>query len=223
MPGNTLFDRLVAAAGPTWHSYTRHDFVLRLALGDLPETAFRHYLIQDYLFLLHFSRAWGLAIYKSDTLAEMRRAQALVAATLDVEIGLHIEYCRSWGIDTGALGAAPEAMPTVAYTRFVLDRGLAGDRLDLEVVLAPCIVGYAEIAAERMADPATKRDGNPYKSWLDMYAGPEYQALAEEAKAALDEQYGRRGGEGRFPALAAGFTAATRLEADFWQMGLDAA
>ena len=222
MPGNALFDRLVAASGATWRSYTRHDFVLLLAAGDLPEAAFRHYLIQDYLFLLHFSRAWGLAIYKSDTLAEMRRAQSLVAATLDVEIGLHVEYCRGWGIDVAAMAETPEALQTIAYTRFVLDRGLAGDRLDLEVALAPCIVGYAEIAAERMADPATKLAGNRYKSWLDMYAGAEYQALAEEAKAALDEQYVRRGGEGRFPALAAAFTAATRLEADFWQMGLDA-
>jgi thiaminase (transcriptional activator TenA) len=223
VPGNILFDRLVAASGPTWLSYTRHDFVLRLAAGDLPEAAFRHYLIQDYLFLLHFSRAWGLAIYKSDTLAEMRRAQALVAATLDVEIGLHVAYCRGWGIDVAAIEAAPEALPTIAYTRFVLDRGLAGDRLDLEVALAPCVVGYAVIAAERLADPATKRDGNPYKGWLDMYAGDDYQGLAGEAKAALDEQFARRGGEGRFPALAASFAAATRLEAGFWQMGLDAA
>jgi thiaminase/transcriptional activator TenA len=223
MPGNTLFDRLVVAAGPTWHSYTRHDFVLRLAEGTLPEAAFRRYLIQDYLFLLHFSRAWGLAVYKSETLAEMRRAQALVAATLDVEIGLHVEYCRGWGIDTVAMEAAPEALQTVAYTRFVLDRGLAGDRLDLEVALAPCVVGYAEIARERLADPATSLDGNPYKSWLDMYASADYQALANEAKAALDEQFARRAGEGRFAALAASFTAAARLEADFWQMGLDAA
>lgn len=223
MAGNTLFARLVAAAGATWPAYTRHDFVRRLARGDLPEAAFRHYLVQDYLFLLHFSRAWGLAIYKSDTLAEMRRAQRLVAATLDVEIGLHIEYCRGWGIDEAAMIAAPEALQTIAYTRFVLDRGLAGDRLDLEIALAPCVIGYAEIAAEQIADPAIRLDGNPYKSWLDMYAGADYQALAEEAKAALDDQYARRGGEGRFPALAATFAAATRLEADFWQMGLDAA
>jgi thiaminase/transcriptional activator TenA len=218
-----LFDRLAAAAGATWPSYTRHDFVMRLATGDLPKAAFRHYLVQDYLFLLHFARAWGLAIYKSDTLAEMRRAQGLVAATLDVEIGLHIQYCREWGLDETAIAASPEAMQTIAYTRFVLDRGLAGDRLDLEVALAPCIVGYAEIAAERMADPATRLDGNPYKSWLDMYASDDYQTLAREAKAALDEQFARRGGEGRIPALAATFGAATRLEADFWQMGLDAA
>jgi thiaminase/transcriptional activator TenA len=220
---NDLFDRLAAAAGAAWPSYTRHEFVLRLAKGDLPEAAFRHYLVQDYLFLLHFARAWGLAVYKSDTLAEMRRAQGLVAATLDVEIGLHIEYCREWGLDAAAITASPEAMQTIAYTRFVLARGLAGDRLDLEVALAPCVVGYAEIAAERMADPATRLDGNPYKSWLDMYASDDYQALAREAKAALDEQFARRGGEGRIPALSATFTAATRLEADFWQMGLDAA
>jgi thiaminase/transcriptional activator TenA len=222
IPGE-LFRRLVAAAGNVWPAYTRHQFVLRLAHGDLPEPAFRRYLVQDYLFLLHFARAWGLAVYKSDTLAEMRRAQSLVAATLDVEIGLHVEYCRGWGLSEAAMAAEPEALETVAYTRFVLDRGLAGDRLDLEVALAPCVVGYAEIAAERMADPATRHAGNPYRDWLDMYAGDEYQRLAREAAAALDEQFARRGGEGRIPTLAASFTTAARLEADFWQMSLDAA
>jgi thiaminase/transcriptional activator TenA len=217
-----LLSRLVAASAAAWSAYTRHDFVLQLATGELPEACFRRYLVQDYLFLTHFARAWGLAIYKSDILAEMRRAQRLVAATLDVEIGLHIEYCRGWGLSEAAMTAEPEAAPTIAYTRFVLDRGLAGDRLDLEVALAPCIVGYAVIAAERMGDPATRTDGNPFREWLEMYAGADYQALAHEAEAALDDQFARRGGEGRFPALAAGFATAARLEADFWQMGLDA-
>jgi len=216
-----LFARLRTAAGETWPAYTRHDFVLQLARGDLPEAAFRRYLVQDYLFLVHFARAWGLAIYKSDNLAEMRRAHSLVAATLDIEIGLHIECCRGWGLSEEAMAQEPEALETIAYTRFVLDRGLAGDRLDLEAALAPCIVGYAEIAAERMADPATRRERNPYREWLEMYAGADYQSLAREAAAALDEQFARRGGEGRFPALAASFATATRLEADFWQMGVN--
>ena len=201
-------------------AYTRHEFVLRLARGDLPEAAFRRYLVQDYLFLLHFARAWGLAVYKSDTLAEMRRAQSLVAATLDVEIGLHIEYCRGWGLTEAAMAAEPEALETIAYTRFVLDRGLAGDRLDLEVALAPCMIGYAEIARERMADPATRRDGNPYRDWLDMYAGAEYQALARDGAAALDEQFAPARRRGPFPGAGGCFATATRLEADFWQMGL---
>jgi thiaminase (transcriptional activator TenA) len=217
-----LCSRLTAASSEVWRAYIRHDFVLLLAKGELPEACFRRYLTQDYLFLIHFARAWGLAIYKSETLGEMRRAQRLVAATLDVEIGLHIDYCRGWGLSEAAMAAAPEATQTIAYTRFVLERGVAGDRLDLEVALAPCIVGYAVIAAERMADPATRLSGNRYREWLEMYAGPEYQDLAREAEAALDEQFARRGGEGRFASLTAGFATATRLEADFWQMGLDA-
>lgn len=218
-----LFDRLAAAAGDDWRAYTRHEFVRLLARGELPEAAFRRYLVQDYLFLLHFARAWGLAVYKSETLAEMRRAQGLVAATLDVEIGLHVEYCRGWGLSEAAMAAEPEAPETIAYTRFVLDRGLAGDRLDLEVALAPCMIGYAEIARERMAGPETRLAGNPYREWLEMYAGDEYQGLARDMAAALDEQFARRGGEGRFPSLAASFAVAARLEADFWQMGLAAA
>jgi thiaminase/transcriptional activator TenA len=217
-----LFPRLVAASDRDWSAYIRHPFVLLLANGELPEACFRRYLVQDYLFLIHFARAWGLAIYKSDSLGEMRRAQRLVAATHDVEIGLHIDYCRGWGLSEAAMAGEPEALETVAYTRFVLDRGLAGDRLDLEVALAPCVIGYAVIAAERVADPATRFEGNPYREWLEMYAGPDYQELAREAATALDEQFARRGGEGRFSSLAGTFGAASRLEADFWQMGLEA-
>jgi len=220
-PEPALFPRLVAASERDWLSYIRHRFVLLLASGELPEACFRCYLVQDYLFLIHFARAWGLAIYKSDALSEMRRAQRLVAATLDVEIGLHIDYCRRWGLSETAMASEPEAPATIAYTRFVLDRGVAGDRLDLEVALAPCIVGYAVIAAEQIGDPAARLEGNPYREWLEMYAGPDYQGLAGEAAAALDEQFARRGGEGRFPFLVRTFTAAARLEADFWQMALE--
>src|SRR5207248_3649796 len=121
MPGE-LFRRLVSAAGEAWPAYTRHEFVLPLARGELPESAFRRHLVQDYLFLLHFARAWGLAVYKSDTLAEIRRAHSLVAATLDVEIGLHADYCRGWGLTEAGMNAEAEMPETIAYTRFVLDR-----------------------------------------------------------------------------------------------------
>src|SRR5437660_12870662 len=89
-----LCRRLVAASDRDWRAYIRHPFVLLLASGELPEACFRRYLVQDYLFLIHFARAWGLAIYKSVALGEMRRAQRLVAATLDVALGLAVGFFR---------------------------------------------------------------------------------------------------------------------------------
>ncbi|MDP7547780.1 MAG: thiaminase II [Alphaproteobacteria bacterium] len=219
-PSNRLFDRLKAACGEDWQAYTGHDFVRQLATGTLPEAAFRHYLGQDYLFLIHFARAYALAAYKTTDLAEMRAAVASVDGILNAEMALHIDYCQGWGLDEAAMAAQPEAKATIAYTRFVLESGMAGDSLDLYAALAPCVIGYGEIGAALAADPGTVLGGNPYASWIEMYASPDYQAVATDAVAQLDRLAEQRLTPARFEALARTFRQATRLEADFWQMGL---
>ncbi len=214
-----LFGRLRHDAGDAWERYVRHPFVLALADGSLPQPAFQHYLKQDYLFLIHFARAYALAGFKSSSLEELRAASAAVSAIVDVEMPLHVKYCAEWGLSEARMQDEPEDLETMAYTRFVLERGLAGDRLDLDVALIPCVVGYAEVVERLLADPATKRDGNPYGAWLDAYASTEYRALAAGAIANLDRLAAARGGEARYPELLATFVAATRLEEAFWEMG----
>ena len=217
---NSLFDRLKTACGEDWRAYTEHDFVRQLAAGSLSETAFRYYLGQDYLFLIHFARAYALAAYKTTDLAEMRAAVASVHGILNVEMALHIEYCQDWDLDETAMAALPEAKATMAYTRFVLESGMAGDSLDLYTALAPCVIGYGEIGAALAADPATVMENNPYASWIEMYAGAEYQEVAAGAVAQLDRLAEQRLTPARFDALARTFRQATQLEADFWQLGL---
>ncbi|MGB0629394.1 MAG: thiaminase II [Alphaproteobacteria bacterium] len=217
-----LFDRLKTSCDADWQRYTRHDFVRRLAAGTLPEKCFRHYLIQDYLFLIHFARAWALAAFKADDLTEIRGAAAALSGIVDVEMDLHVTFCADWGLTEAEMASAPEAMETTAYTRYVFERGMAGDLLDLHVALAPCIVGYGEIGAALAADPETVMDGNPYRAWIEMYAGEEYREIADGAVAQLDRLAAAKGGDARFDDLAATFAQATRLEEAFWQMGLSA-
>ena len=218
-----FFTALREAAGEGWREYVEHPFVRGLGDGTLPEAAFRHYLIQDYLFLIQFARAYGLAAYKADTLAEIREASAGLKALVEVEMDLHRAYCADWGIVEDALEAVEADGATLAYTAYVLERGLAGDLLDLRVALAPCVIGYGEIGARLAADPRTRTKGNPYVSWIEMYAGDDYQAFMRTEVEALNALGARRGGCARFAGLAATFRTATRLEAAFWQAGLDAA
>jgi thiaminase/transcriptional activator TenA len=109
----------------------------------------------------------------------------------------------------------------MAYTRYVMERGLAGDLLDLNVALAPCIVGYAEIAKWLSAQPFLKTDDNPYLPWLEMYASDEYQEVSNAHRAMLDETDVSMLSKQRLQTLNVNFGSATRLEVDFWQMGLD--
>ncbi len=218
----SLYEHLKAQCIDDWKAYIQHDFVRQLGQGTLAKECFQHYLKQDYLFLIQFSRAWGLAVFKSEDLASMRYAQAGLNAMLDTEISLHVDYCRDWGISEDQLQALPEASATVAYTRYVLDAGFAGDLLDLHVALAPCIIGYAEIANWLAAQPDTLREGNPYNAWIEMYLSEEYQQAAATERELLDK-LGQNLPASRLAALEKRFSTATRMEVSFWQMGLDLA
>lgn len=218
-----IFDRLKVAAAADWAAYVEHDFLRQMGDGSLPQAAFRTYLAQDYLFLIQFARAYALATYKSRTLADMRAAKAGLSAILDLEMDLHIRLCGRWGLSPADLEAAPEHQATVAYTRYVLDCGQSGDLLDLHVALAPCVIGYAEIGARLAAEIGPALESHPYREWIGEYAGEAFQAVARDARRHLDELAARAMTERRFADLAALFGKASRLEADFWQMGLDGA
>lgn len=217
-----VFERLRDDAAADWSRYVDHPFVRQLGDGTLPEAAFRAYLVQDYLFLIQFARAYALAAYKSRTPADIRAAQAGLAAILD-ETELHIRLCGRWGIAPAALAATAEHPATVAYTRFVLDCGAAGDLLDLHVALAPCVVGYAVIGQALSPQGTAALAGHPYGEWIADYAGEGYQAVAARARDHLNDLAARSLTDSRWPDLVATFATASRLEADFWQMGLDAA
>jgi thiaminase (transcriptional activator TenA) len=214
-----LFGQLRQDAGALWDGYVAHDFVRALGRGTLPEAAFRHFLVQDYLFLIHFARAHALAGFKATQLADIRAAAAAVSAIVDVEMPLHVSYCAGWSLSEAEMAAAPEALETMAYTRFVLERGLAGDLLDLQVALAPCLVGYGESGERLLRDPSTRRDGNPYAEWIAAYTGEAYQGVVRDAIAMLDRLGEAHGGAARYSQLLATFVAATRLETAFWDMG----
>ncbi|WP_027961537.1 thiaminase II [Halomonas halodenitrificans] len=215
------FDDLTQACHDDWRAYIEHDFVRQLAAGTLPDEAFRHYLKQDYLFLIHFGRAYALAVYKSRDITELRHGLEGLKTIIDVELGLHIDYCREWGISEADLAGLPEARATMAYTRYVLDTGNRGDLLDMHVALAPCLVGYGAISRWQAKQPFTVRgDANPFEKWLQMYASDEFQAAMHDEIAWLDARLADVTPE-RFAQLTTIFRDATRLEIDFWQMGLD--
>lgn len=214
-----LFDRLKSANESEWKNYIHHEFVETLGAGTLPLESFQDYLVQDYLFLVQFARAYALSAYKSRTLDEIRLSADGLALILK-ETELHIGLTERWGIDRATLESTPEKMGTVAYTRYVLDCGMAGDLLDLEVALAPCTIGYAEIGADLAArfSPATD---HPYAEWISEYAGEDFQQGAQLAIDRIDSLAGGQLSDKRHADLSEIFRKATVLEADFWQQALD--
>ena len=129
-PYGATFALLRAGCPEPWRSYTHHPFVQGLGDGTLPQASFLHYLVQDYVFLVHFARAWSLGVVKAETLDEMKICASTVDALVNHEMALHVKTCAQAGIDEATLFAASEEFENLAYTRYVMDAGLQGDFLD---------------------------------------------------------------------------------------------
>ncbi len=215
------FEAWRAACPQEWHDYTHHPFVQGLGDGTLPNAGFLNYLQQDFVFLIHFTRSWALAVVKAGSIEEMRACSATVHTLLEGEMALHVSICEAAGISRETLEHTVEAVPNLAYTRYVIDCGLSGDFLDLLAALAPCVLGYGEIGTRLAASAAPD---TPYRQWIDTYAGDEFQEACREVGKLIDNAVFSRLGEGavdlpRFGQLAQRFRTATRLEIGFWGLG----
>jgi len=103
----------------------------------------------------------------------------------------------------------------------VLDTGNRGALLDLHVALSPFMVGSGAIANWLNSRANTVRgDNNPYDAWIAMYESEEFQDAMQTEIRWLDERLADVS-DTRFQQLTRIFSDATRLEIDFWEMGLN--
>jgi len=213
-----ITQNLIKNSQPYWDDYIKHEFVQKLANGTLTLKNFQHYLMQDYIYLFHYSRAFALAMYKSKNFEQMNFSRQSLNAILD-EIQVHINYCKEFGIEEKSIFEQKESPACVAYTRYVLDCGLSGELVHLYAGLIPCFVGYAQTAHYITQNNLSVKN-NPYQSWIDMYSSKEYQESSKKATKFFEELC-RDLSTKQLKEIQDIFTTATRMEISFWKMGLD--
>ncbi|MDN6275561.1 thiaminase II [Psychrobacter sp.] len=203
---------------PTWGDYIQHDFVKQLAAGTLASDSFCHYLIQDYLYLIHYTRVMALSVYKSDTLAQMRVGQAGVNAMLDMEIAMYLDFCRQWNIPLDEVENAAESVVTTAYSRYILDTAMSGSLAELYAAIAPCLMGYGEIG-KRIKEQGFVAD-NPYQPWIDVFSSDDFQAITTQNEIQINTLLAQANPDQatKFQRL---FNTSTHMEIRFWQQALD--
>ncbi|KAM0480331.1 hypothetical protein ACHAPX_004162 [Trichoderma viride] len=204
------------AVRSVWDEFVNHPFVMALGNGTLPVDSFKGYIVQDYLYLIHFSRANALAAYKAKSIGDISRSNEIVSHILH-EMKLHINYCNSFGISESEIQATQELQACTAYTRYVLDIGQSEDWLALQMALAPCLLGYGAVAKMLHAHADTVRDGNTYWAWIENYNADDY-VEAVRLGSELIEKSIRLQSPSRIEELIKIFVHATKMEIGFWEM-----
>ncbi len=145
-----------------------HPFVTGVGDGTLPVEKFKYYVVQDYAYLIDYSRVLALASARAPRLDDMSWFAGLLDETLNVEMALHRSYCQEFGINAQELEAAAASPTTVAYTSFLLKIAHQGSFGELVASLLPCQWGYWEIG-DHLSRQGLPEQAPLYARWIEMY------------------------------------------------------
>ena len=95
-------------AEPVWRAQHDHPFVRGIGDGSLDLERFRHWVRQDYRFLVEYCRLFGLAAARAPDLDTLVRFADLLQATARTEMDLHRAYAAELGIAPAALEAGAD-------------------------------------------------------------------------------------------------------------------
>ncbi len=211
----TFSGHLRDVAEPIWRAQHDHPFVRGIGDGTLDPDRFGYWLRQDYLFLIDYARLFATAALRAPDLDAMTKFATLLHETLTREMNLHRSYVEGFGITAANLERETKAPTTQGYTDFLLRTATIGDYPELLGALLPCMWGYSEIGIE-LARRGLPEDAR-YRTWIDVYADPEFAALAlwcrELTDAACDGLP-----QAMLDRVEAAFMTSSRYELAFWEM-----
>ncbi len=187
-------------------------FNAELADGRLGLDAFRHYIVQDAKYLIAFGQALALAAAKADAPDHIVQFAGAAREAVVVERALHEDYFGRFGLDAAAVAAEDMSPACHHYTSFLLATAFREPLPVVAAALLPCFWVYREVGHHIHGVAAP---GNPYRAWIDTYAGDDF-AAAVDAMIATTDGLARAASEGEVRAMHAAFTRAMQLEAMFW-------
>lgn len=158
-------------------------FNRELAAGVLPRESFRHYMIQDALYLEGFGRALAFAAGKAPGPEELLEFSEAAKTAIVVERALHGGYLAQFGVSAADLADA-EASPTCeAYVNSLLSAAAVGSFGELAAAVLPCFWVYREVG---LHIAGTAAPNNFYQAWIDTYADEAFGAATARMIAVVD-------------------------------------
>lgn len=159
-------DRLFNTVQPVWNACLDHPFVQGIANGTLAQDKFRHYLKQDYVYLIEYCRIFAVGAAKSPDLDTMGLFSSLLQGTLQIEMDLHRAYAAEFGISPAELEQTRPSAALTGYTSYMLNVAQAGGVENAAAAVLACAWSYNYIG-QQLAEKHPESLQHPfYGKWV---------------------------------------------------------
>lgn len=197
---------------PLRRAILSHPFLDELAAGTLPPETFRHYIVQDSLYLAEYARVLALAAARAPTASGRLEFSDGAKVAVQVEEALHQAFFAQFGV-TPEMAQQSEATPAcLGYTSYLASLAATRSYEELIAGILPCFWVYWEVGCDirpRAASP------NPYSAWIETYAAPSFGEATRRVCDLVDAAAAQATPAIR-SAMNTAFRNAARYEWMFW-------
>lgn len=187
-------------------------FNRELAEGTLSRERFTQYVVQDAHYLIGFGRALAIAAAKAPHPDRIVQFAKGAEVAIVVERSLHGSFFESFGITQAQFEASPVSPGCSHYVSYLMATAWGEPYEVVLAALLPCFWIYAEIGRDIHARAAPD---NPYRAWIDTYAGEEFHEAVRQVIVATDEA-ASGAAPGLIERMHFAYTRASQLEYLFW-------
>ena len=179
----TTTERLLNISKEIWEAYHEHPFVKGIADGSLDKEKFKYYMIQDYLYLIDYTKVFALGAAKAKDLSAMKLFAGYTHAILDGEMDIHRAYMARLGITPEEAETANVALDNLSYTSYMLRVAYEEGQAEVAAAILSCAVSY-EVIAKKIVENHPEALNHPfYGEWVSGYVADAYH---EENQVLID-------------------------------------
>ncbi|MEY8311517.1 transcriptional regulator [Oscillospiraceae bacterium 42-9] len=198
-----------------WDECVKSDFISELKKGTLPIEKFKNYMVQDSIYLKHYARVYGKAIFHSTNLRDIQIYYSILSFVTDTESAVRINYLSSFGMTDDDIELIQPLQENQNYIDFLLNIAESGNICEILMAVLPCMMSYSYIFRKIADEPDTSK--SQYWDFIQDYADDQYYEdciswgkFADHKCENLTENEKNR--------LSKIFEEASTLELDFWKM-----
>jgi thiaminase/transcriptional activator TenA len=209
-------DRIRKKVDPVWNAYLDHPFVKGIGEGTLEREKFEHYMKQDYIYLIEYSRLFAIGSAKANSLETMTTFANLLHGTLNFEMDLHRNYAEKFNITNEELENAEASATMTAYTSYMLNKAQSGGVENVVAAVLACAWSYNFIGKELARWPGAL-EHELYGDWVKTYSSPAFTKIADDCIQLIND-IAKGKPEHELKALEEIFVKTCYFEYMFWDM-----
>ncbi len=211
----TTAQRLLEATKEIWNSYNEHPFVKGIEDGTLDKEKFRYYIIQDYLYLIDYAKAFAIGIAKAKSVETAQLFSGYISLLTGSEMNIHHGYMGKFGVSQEELDNTPRALDNLSYTSYMLRVAYEEGEAEILAAILSCAYSYELIAKNMVKNTPNCVNHEFYGEWITGYASDDYakeNIVLLETLNKMTENYT----EEQLKHLTDIFVACSRYEYLFW-------